>query len=279
MGAATVSGASVVYMGPTSLTVTVPSGSAPGVVGVSVVNPDGQTGSRDGAYTYTAPAPVVSAVSPVSGTTAGGTRITIAGANFVNGATVSVGGAAATGVVYGSATSISALVPARSAGAVTVAVTNPDGQSATKANAFTYVNPVPTVSTISPLTGFITGGSTVTITGTGFLPGATVTFGPTPAASVSYVSSTTLNVVTPVGTPGAKEVIVTNPDGQVTGGTTPLFMYLSNPGDANHDGRVNAIDLSILITHDAENYPPADFNGDGTVGSADLAVIIGRWTW
>ncbi|HEX8227671.1 MAG TPA: Ig-like domain-containing protein [Candidatus Saccharimonadales bacterium] len=60
----------------------------------------------------------------------------------------------------------------------------------------------------------------------------------------------------------------------VTGGTTtPL------PGDVNGDSRVNALDLSALISHDGENYPAADFNSDGTVGAADMAILLSRWTW
>lgn len=50
-------------------------------------------------------------------------------------------------------------------------------------------------------------------------------------------------------------------------------------GDVNGDNRVNAIDLSVVITHDGQNYPPADFNGDNTVGAADLAMLLAKWTW
>jgi chitodextrinase len=50
-------------------------------------------------------------------------------------------------------------------------------------------------------------------------------------------------------------------------------------GDANGDGRVNAIDMSLVISYDGENYPPADFNADGTVGAADMAIVLSRWTW
>ncbi len=56
-------------------------------------------------------------------------------------------------------------------------------------------------------------------------------------------------------------------------------MIVTVPGDANGDGRVNAIDLSIIITKDGQNYPVADFNGDGTVGAADVAILLGKWTW
>lgn len=50
-------------------------------------------------------------------------------------------------------------------------------------------------------------------------------------------------------------------------------------GDVNGDGRVNALDLSALISHDGQDYPAADFNNDGAVGAADLAILLARWTW
>ena len=50
-------------------------------------------------------------------------------------------------------------------------------------------------------------------------------------------------------------------------------------GDANNDGRVNALDLSILISHDGQNFAAADFNRDGTVGAADMAILLSKWTW
>jgi hypothetical protein len=62
----------------------------------------------------------------------------------------------------------------------------------------------------------------------------------------------------------------------VTVPTTPPPVL---PGDANNDGRVNALDLSLVISHDGQNYPPADFNKDGTVGAADLAILLSKWTW
>lgn len=45
------------------------------------------------------------------------------------------------------------------------------------------------------------------------------------------------------------------------------------------DDRVNAVDLSALISHDGEPYPAADYNGDGTVGAADMAILLSKWTW
>lgn len=82
--------------------------------------------------------PAISAITPVSGPTAGGTGVTITGSNFAAGATVSFGGTPATAVTVTGSTSITATTPPHAAGAVNVTVTNPDGQSATLTNGFTY---------------------------------------------------------------------------------------------------------------------------------------------
>jgi hypothetical protein len=83
-------------------------------------------------------APTVTSVNPNSGTTVGGTAVTISGTNFVSGATVSFGGMAATNVTVSSSMAIIATTPTHAAGAVNVTVTNPDAQSASLANGFTY---------------------------------------------------------------------------------------------------------------------------------------------
>lgn len=82
-------------------------------------------------------------VAPASGTVNGGTSITVTGTGFVAGATLTLGGTAATSVLVTRATTLTAVTPARSApGAVAVTVTNPDGQSGTRAAGYTY-NPLP----------------------------------------------------------------------------------------------------------------------------------------
>jgi IPT/TIG domain len=85
--------------------------------------------------------PTLSSVSPTSGTTAGGTVLTLTGTQFVAGATVSVGGMSATNVSVTSSTSITATTPAHDAGQVSVTVTNPDGGTVTLLNAYTYNTP------------------------------------------------------------------------------------------------------------------------------------------
>ena len=70
-----------------------------------------------------AQAPTVTAITPNSGSTLGGTNVTITGTNFAAGATVTIGGVAATNVAVQSATSITATTPQRSSGSSEVAVT------------------------------------------------------------------------------------------------------------------------------------------------------------
>jgi len=84
--------------------------------------------------------PTLSAITPGSGPTRGGTVVTLTGANFQTGATVTIGGAAATNVSVLSATQLIATTPVGSAGARAVVVTNPDGQSATLAGGFFYTS-------------------------------------------------------------------------------------------------------------------------------------------
>lgn len=85
--------------------------------------------------------PVVSAVSPKSGTSFGGTTITVTGQNFASGATVQVGTSAATDVTVVSDTTITAKTPAQAAGVKDVRVTV-GTRSATLVGAFTFVAPV-----------------------------------------------------------------------------------------------------------------------------------------
>ena len=64
--------------------------------------------------------------------------MTITGTGFLSGATVTLGGTAATNVSVVSSTSITATTPAHAAGTVDVVVTNTDSQNGTLTNGFTY---------------------------------------------------------------------------------------------------------------------------------------------
>lgn len=76
---------------------------------------------------------------PAGGSTAGGTLVTIDGFYFITGCTVTFGGTPATGVTFVSASRITALAPAHTAGSVDVVVINPDTQTGTAVNAYIYI--------------------------------------------------------------------------------------------------------------------------------------------
>lgn len=217
---------------PTAISATTPVHVA-GPVTVTVTNPDGQAAALPGAFTYAAPPPVLSAVSPASGATAGGEALTLAGSGFQAGAAVAIGGAPAQ-VTSVAPTAITVTAPAHAAGSVTVTVTNPDGQAAALAGAYAYLAPpppppppAPAVLSVTPAAGPTAGGTAAVLAGAGFAPGLTVTVGGA-AAAVGGVSATAVAITTPPGAAGAADVIVTNPDGQAStlaGG----FTYLAPP--------------------------------------------------
>jgi hypothetical protein len=138
---------SVAFVSATQLTAATPAATSPGAVNIVVTNPDTQSGSCAGCYTYL-DAPTVTSVNPNNGPTAGGTSITITGTNFASGATVTVGGTGATSVSVTSATSITATTPAHAAGSADVVVTVDRQSSAmTIADVFTY-NAGPVISNV-----------------------------------------------------------------------------------------------------------------------------------
>ncbi len=85
-------------------------------------------------------APVVRSLTPGTGTSFGGTEVTITGEKFVAGSTVTFGGAAGVNVAVENGNTIRATTPAHASGAVDVQVSGTTGAS-TLGQAFTYVAP------------------------------------------------------------------------------------------------------------------------------------------
>ena len=213
----------VVFVNKQTLRATAPASTnlAEGPVNVTVTNPDGQSATLANGLLYTRPAPTITQISPTSILPVGGNVITITGTGFVSGATVTFGLNSATKVVFVNATTLKATAPASTnlaEGPVDVTVTNPDAKSATLPNGLLYQRPAPTITKISPAAASTKGGTVITITGTGFVTGATVAFGPNNATNVVFVSATTLRAIAPASTlanvEGNVSVFVTNPDNQ-----------------------------------------------------------------
>ena len=212
----------------TSITATAPAHAA-GAVDVTVTTPGGtSTTSSADLFTYQG-VPTVTGLSPGSGPLAGGTSVSITGSNFTGATAVHFGSSAASGVIVNSATSITATAPAHAAGAVDVTVTTPSGTSTTSsADLFTYQG-VPTVTGLSPGSGPLAGGTSVSITGSNFTGATAVNFGSSAASGVTVNSATSITATAPAHAAGAVDVTVTTPGGTSTTSSADLFTYQGVP--------------------------------------------------
>lgn len=173
-----------------------------------------------GPPTNSSPVFAVNSVFPASGSTTGALA-RIVGSQFTADAVVRVDGLVTQAVVVGP-TVIQLTMPAHAAGPVDVTVTEASA-TATLRGGYTYVfvEP-PVVSSITPGTGAPQGNNLVEIIGTGFQPSATVTIDGVVAQFVYdgffglTRSSTLLPVWVPKHAAGVVDVVVTNPDGQVS---------------------------------------------------------------
>jgi IPT/TIG domain len=239
----------------------------------------------DGSVIAGNPAPIISTISPVAGTSAGGTSVTITGTGFSPGIGVNFGAIPAGSVSLTGSTSLTVTTPAHAAGSVTVSVTNMDGQSGT--GSFTFVStPPPAIFNISPTSGPTTGGTSVTITGSSFVSGDTVRFGATPPIIASFNSSTSLTVTTPIHAAGAVDVQVADANNQIstliggftfTSPATAVWIAPNGGGDGLWVGDAGNW-TNGLVANGLDQT--ADFSqGDFTGGQAihlDASVTIGN---
>ena len=173
------------------------------------------------------PAPTVTAVSPTSGPTTGGSSVTITGTALTGAGSVSFGSTAATSFTVNSDTSITATAPAGAPGGVDVTVNTAGGTSATSANdRYTYVSPPPTVVIVNPSSG--PAGTPVAVSGTNFVGVTEVDFGPGNKASFTVNNSGTLTATAPAGT-GTVDITVTTASGTSQTLADDQFTYTAGP--------------------------------------------------
>ena len=172
----------------------------------------------------------ISRISPNTGSTAGGTAVTITGTGFTGATGVDFGTIAATNFVVNSDKSITVIAPHNPINRpayLDITVTGPGGTSPlTTADVFSYVVPVPVVSSISPNVGTPAGGTSVSISGVGFTGATTVSFGAIPATQATVSSNTSITAIAPAGTPmSVVDVTVTSPGGTSSLTSSDLFGY------------------------------------------------------
>ncbi|APR75486.1 Light-harvesting LHII, alpha subunit B / Histone protein [Minicystis rosea] len=186
-----------------------------GLVDVRVVNLDAQASTLEKAYRYDAPLPppVLTEVSPRTGSQVGGTKVTLLGEDFADGVLVRFGGTAAE-ATFLTRKQLEAIVPASAiAGDVDVTVENPDGVTSTLEKAFTYeARPAPSITSVSPNMGPSTGGTKVVIEGTNFTKDCQVWVGREYPKDLAVKSATEIHIVTaPRKSPGVVDVEVAAP--------------------------------------------------------------------
>jgi hypothetical protein len=184
--------------------------------------------------------PAVSSVSPASGSVNGGTPIRVIGTGFVAGATVEIGQGSGVGstaipaseVEVVSSTEITAKTGGGAkAGTFNLFVIDSGGTSVgNTGDDFTYKSSPPTVSSVSPSSGSVNGGTPIKITGTNFVAGATVEIAQGSGAGPTAIPASEVVVVSPT------EITATT-GGPAKAGTFNLFVIDSgatspaNPGD------------------------------------------------
>jgi len=199
--------------------------------------------------------PTVTGIGPTSGTTLGGTAVTITGTNFTGATAVTIGGTAATGITVVSATSITCTTPAGASGTASVVVTTPGGSNSAN-TLYTYAVPAPTVTGVSSTTLDGSYGATalipITVT---FSAAVTVSGTPTLAlnsgGSASFASgsgSSTLTFNYTVGAAQNSTDLDYSSTSALAGGTinattggTAATLTLPSPGAAGSLGANKAI--------------------------------------
>lgn len=170
--------------------------------------------------------PTLTGISPSTGPASGGTTVTLSGANFASGATMTIGGVAATGVSVVSSTSITGMTAAHAAGAADVVVTQ-SGLTARLTGAFTYLAGAPPVIQSIVAQGtrskepaqFSDLNETINIT-------ALVTDADTAAASLTYTWSADIGTIAGTGS----KVTWQAPGSATTPGKATITLKVSDGG-------------------------------------------------
>jgi hypothetical protein len=185
------------------------------------------------------------APSPSTGPVAGGTYVSITGQDFDNFTNISFGQTSAISITFISSTQLLAEAPAAPGGTgetVNIYAVGGNGAEVVMGE-FNYTSPTgpaPTITDISPSSSPLTGGETITITGTNFTSGMSgITFSNSATTAVScnqwtvntsssVASGTQGTCTTPALAAGSYTVTATASDGQF-GTWSTQFVYSAGP--------------------------------------------------
>lgn len=238
------------FQSTSSISVRVPAALVqnPAIVQVTVVTPAPGGGTSQPALDFTivagpSPVPQITALSPSGVFTGDGQfTLTVTGQNFVSQSAVNVNGSARQ-TSFVSATSLQTTILASdvaNAGTLQVVVVNPPpGGGTSNAASLSVTNPFPTFTALSP-TAILAGtavsagsaGTTVTLTGSGFVPNSVVMINGSPRTTTFGSASQIQAALTAadLAAAGVDQVQVVNPP--PGGGTSIALTFAVNPTES-----------------------------------------------
>ena len=195
--------------------------------------------------------PSITQVSPANGPAAGGTAVTINGANLRAECTIRFGGVPATNVSFISASSMTAVTPEHAPGAVDMSLAC--GTDAfTFTNGFTYLAASATLSSVAPSFGSTGGNTLVKITGTNIASGCWPFFDGLPARAAIVNGPAEMIASTPAHTTAATVPIVLRCTGFADASLANAFTYSSaaesSPVITDVDPLVGSSGKSVTIS-------------------------------
>lgn len=236
----------------TKFTVTFPLAGAPeGRYNLTVTNPGNRSAKKQNCFTLTPVGydPIISNISPTSGINTGLTPVVVNGQHFRAGLTVSIINGTlqkTVAAVFLSSKQVRCSLPLSGMpiGTYDLKVRNSDGSNGTLAGGFMILNPLPAISSITPLSGYNTGPVRCTIKGAGFVSGAGVflenSTSSTPGSGISY-SATTIVCSFPLDgmSAGTYNITVSNPDSR--NGTKVNAFTIKDPGSLPQISSLNPV--------------------------------------
>jgi hypothetical protein len=207
---------------------TSPPAAGPGPVALTVFSSTGSSASAT--YTYDPPPPpTVYDLVPDHGPLQGGNEIELYGWDLGDATEVRFGDTAADFVVLDDTVIHAVVPPGAEVGLVDVVVTGPTGSSAPVQYRYDEPPAKPTVSSVTPSSGPMEGGTIVTISGEHLGTADAVLFGTTPADFGVLDDGTLIATTPPTANAGLVDVRVHSPGGTSDATDAAVFEYRARP--------------------------------------------------
>lgn len=233
-----------------------------------------------------APAPSITSLTPASGSTAGGTSVTITGTNFVSTPTVKFGNNTASVATRVNDTTITATTPAASAAGVVTLTVTIGTLTTSKSSAFTYTD---TVAPSKPGTPTITSNASnkvglswtaSTDSGGSGLAGYRVyrNGAQLGTASITTTNASYTDTTAAANTAYSYSIAALDGAGNISAQSTAVSVTTRYKGDIDGNGSVNLTDLSMLLTNwNKTGALSSDLDGNNVVNLTDLSILLTNW--